>query len=148
MRLGPALASGIVGACALTLIHEAARHSIPHAPHVNVLGERAIRRIADALGSRPPGEMSLYAGALVGELVSNSLFYALSGLGGAKHATRTGALLGIAGGLGAVTLPEPLGLGRQPHRKTPATELMTLAWYGLGGLAAGAAYERLEAGAG
>ena len=90
MRLGPALASGIVGACALTLIHEAARHSIPHAPHVNALGERAIRRIADALGGRPPGELSLYAGALVGELASNSLFYALSGLGGAKHATRTG----------------------------------------------------------
>ena len=133
-----ALGSGLVGAFALTLIHETARRYIDDAPRMDVVGMRAIGRTMRAVDVHPPP--ALHEAALVGDLVTNSAYYALVGAGGRDAALRNGALLGLAAGLGAVFLPERLGLGRQPTENTPATELMTVAWYLAGGLAAGAAY--------
>jgi hypothetical protein len=144
MHVGAALVSGLMGACALTVIHESARHALPHAPRVDAIGKRALKRSARALDVRPPHGQNLYLASLAGEVVSNSLYYALVALGGPRRALPVGALLGAAGGIGAITLPQPLGLGRQPEQKSPATELMTVAWYTLGGMAAGAAYARLS----
>ncbi len=75
--------------------------------------------------------------------MSNSLYYSLVGLlgGSAPQAAwswRAAAGRPPASGAGAVVLPPVMGLGRQPHRKTPMTELLTVAWYTLGGLAAAA----------
>jgi hypothetical protein len=136
-----ALGSGLVGAFALTLIHETARRYIDDAPRMDVVGMRAIGRTMRAVDVDPPP--MLHEAALVGEMLSNSAYYALVGAGGREAALRNGALLGLAAGLGAVFLPERLGLGRQPTENTPSTELMTVAWYLAGGLAAGAAYRAL-----
>jgi hypothetical protein len=136
-----ALGSGLVGACALTLIHETARRFIDDAPRMDVLGMRALSKAAHAVDVDPP--VPLHEAALVGDLVSNSLYYSLVGAGDSGDALRNGALLGLAAGLAAVYLPEPLGLGRQPTEDSPQTQLMTVAWYLLGGLAAGAAYSAL-----
>ena len=136
-----ALGSGLVGACALTLIHETARRFIDDAPRMDVLGMRALSKAARAADLDPP--VPLHEAALVGDLVSNSLYYSLVGAGSRREALRNGALLGLAAGLGAVYLPEPLGLGRQPTEDSPQTQLMTVAWYLVGGLAAGAAYSAL-----
>ena len=136
-----ALGSGLVGACALTLIHETARRFIDDAPRMDVLGMRAVAKTMRAARFEPP--VQLHEAALVGDLVSNSLYYSLVGAGSRREALRNGALLGLAAGLGAVYLPEPLGLGRQPTEDSPQTQLMTVAWYLVGGLAAGAAYRAL-----
>jgi hypothetical protein len=137
-----ALAGGLAGACALTLIHEAARRVMPDvAPRMDVLGMRAIAKTARAVDAEPP--VPLHEAALVGDLVSNSVYYSLVAAGGREDALRNGALLGLAAGIGAVVLPERLGLGRQPTEHTPATQLMTVAWYLAGGLAAAAAYRAL-----
>ena len=136
-----ALGSGLVGAFTLTLVHETARRFIDDAPRMDVVGMRAIARTMQAAGAEPP--VPLHEAALVGDILTNSLYYGLVGLGGREGALRNGALLGLAAGLGAVFLPEPLGLGRQPTEDSPQTELMTVAWYLLGGLAAGAAYGAL-----
>jgi hypothetical protein len=136
-----ALGSGLVGAFTLTLVHETARRFIDDAPRMDVVGMRAITKTLQAAGTEPP--VPLHEAALVGDIVTNSLFYGLVGLGGGGDGLRNGALLGLAAGLGAVFLPEPLGLGRQPTEDSPQTELMTVAWYMLGGLAAGAAYQAL-----
>ena len=134
-----ALGSGLVGAFALTLIHETARRLAPEsAPRVDVLGMRAIAKTLRAVDAEPP--VPLHEAALVGELVSNSVYYSLVGVGSRGDALRNGALRGLAAGLGAVFLPGPLGLGRQPT-EAPATQAMTVAWYVAGGLAAGAAYQ-------
>jgi hypothetical protein len=77
-------------------------------------------------------------------VVSNSLYYALVAAGEPARSVRRGLMLGLIGGIGAVVLPPLLGLGQQPHRKTPATELMTVAWYTLAGLAAGATNQMLQ----
>jgi hypothetical protein len=136
-----ALGSGLVGACALTLIHETARRYFDDAPRMDVVGMRAIARTLRAVDVNPP--IPLHEAALVGDIVSNSIYYGLVGVGDSEDALRNGALLGLAAGLGAVFLPEPLGLGRQPARNSTETNLMTVAWYLLGGLAAGAAYRAL-----
>jgi len=136
-----ALGSGLAGAVALTLIHETARRVAPQsAPRMDVLGMRAIAKAARAVGDEPP--VPLHEAALVGDLVSNSVYYSLVGAGRREDALRNGALLGLAAGLGALFLPGPLGLGRQPT-DAPATQAMTVAWYVAGGLAAGAAYAAL-----
>jgi len=137
-----ALGSGLVGACALTLIHEAARRFLDDAPRMDVLGMRAVAKTMRAVDVEPP--VALHEAALVGDLVSNSIYYSLVGAGSREDALRNGALLGLAAGLGAVVLPERLGLGRQPTEDSPQTQLMTVAWYLLGGLAAGAAYRALS----
>jgi hypothetical protein len=139
-----AMGSGLVGACALTLIHEAARRYIDDAPRMDVVGMRAIAKTMRAVDVLPP--VPLHEVALVGDLVSNSFYYGLVGVGAREDALRNGALLGLAAGLGAVFLPEPLGLGRQPSSNSTGTQLMTVAWYLLGGLAAGAAYQSFSSG--
>jgi len=136
-----ALGSGLVGACALTLVHEAARRYIDDAPRMDVVGMRALAKTLRAVDVEPP--LPLHEAALVSDIVSNSLYYGLVGLGDAEDGLRNGAALGLAAGLAAVYLPEPLGLGRQPAKNSTETTLLTVAFYLLGGLAAGAAYQAL-----
>lgn len=138
-----ALGSGLVGACALTLVHETARRYIEDAPRMDVVGMRAITKTLRAVDVEPP--VPLHEAALVGEVLSNSLFYGLVGLGDAEDGLRNGAALGLAAGLAAVYLPEPLGLGRQPAKNSTETNLLTVAFYLLGGIAAGAAFQALSA---
>ena len=141
-----AIGGGVIGAGVLTAIHESARRVVPGAPRVDVIGMRAIRRPIEAMGKRPPRGRTLHKMALGGDLIANAAYYALVGVGRPENAIKRGLALGLAAGLGAALLPPVIGLGRQPHRRTPATQLMTVAWYTLGGLAAAGAY-RLFGGA-
>ena len=139
-----ALASGLAGACALTAIHQTARGLTPDAPRMDVLGMRAIDRSARAVGVEPPAGANLYAAAMGGDILFNSLYYSLVGMGGPDGAWLRGAALGLTAGVGAVLLPGPLGLGTGPSRRTPQTALMTVALYLAGGLAAAAACRALD----
>src|ERR1044072_5834857 len=136
-----ALGSGLVGAFTLMLVHETARRFIDDAPRMDVVGMRAITKAVQAAGGEAPGP--LHEAALGGDIVTNSLWSGLVGLGSREDGLRNGAILGLAAGLGAVFLPEPLGLGQQPTEDSPQTELMTVAWYLVGGPGAGAAYNAL-----
>lgn len=144
MRVARALASGAAGAVALNLVHETARRFLPAAPHVHRVAMRAIARPARRMGRRPPRRRALYGWALAGDLVGNSLYYALVGLGRPEHPWARGGALGLAGGLSALVLPGPLGLGRRSVARTRATRLMTVGWYVLGGLTAAAAFSALR----
>jgi hypothetical protein len=135
-----ALGSGLVGAVALNLVHETARQFISDAPRVDVLGKRAIAGAYGAMGLEAPPDDELYALALAGDIASNSLYYSFVGMGERRNALLLGALLGLGAGVGAVALPGKLGLGDEPSARTPSTQAMTIAWYTIGGLAAGAAY--------
>lgn len=131
-----AFASGVTGALTLTLVHETARRCLPNAPRMDVLGMRAIAKGMSQLNERPPGEKELFKYSLVGDIISNSLYFSLIGTG--RKAWWRGAALGMAAGIGGVLLPGPLGLGEEPSGRTPQTKVMTVAWYLLGGLAAAA----------
>ncbi len=138
MRKRHAFASGAVGAASLTLLHETARRLIPHAPRVDVLGMRALARSMRRIDQNPPSRDQLYWLALVGDLVSNSLYYSLVGIGDKRYIWHRGVALGAAAGLGTVMLPRIVRLGGQPDRQTPVTQILTLTWYLIGGLMAAA----------
>jgi hypothetical protein len=135
-QIPASLGAGIAGAVVLTLIHETARHLMDDAPRMDELGERALVKMIEASGHRPPGEPALHRLALAGDIATNSLFYALVGKG--KDAWLRGGLLGALAGMGAAYLPPYLGLGNPPHGSNPKTQLMTIAYYLSGGLAAAA----------
>jgi hypothetical protein len=110
---------------------------------MDVLGMRALARGAHAMRRTPPGGRHLYRASLAGDLAANSLYYGLVGVGTAP--VRTGLLLGLAAGIGALQLPPLMGLGTAPHAHSRANQAMTIAWYALGGLVAGAVHRSLTA---
>ena len=144
MSIAKAILSGFVGACTLTLLHETARRLDPNAPRMDILGMRAISKSLQAVGEQPPDNIKLHRAALVGDLLANSLYYSLVGVGSEKSVWLRGAGLGIAAGVGGVMLPEPMGLGAGPSGRTNATRAMTVGWYLAGALAAAAAYRLLQ----
>src|SRR3954453_18867204 len=105
MSLLKALEAGAAGAATVTFLNESARRIVPHAPRMEVIGKRALARSMEAIGMEPPRRKELYQAAILGDLVSNGLFYSLVGVGRARHAWRRGLLLGLAAGLGAAALP-------------------------------------------
>lgn len=139
---GRALAAGAFGAIVLTAIHQLGRATMEHPPRMDVVGRRALRRGAKPLGVRL-GKRDAQRWSLAGDLVSNALYYALATRGSPANAPWRGALLGAVAGLGGVFLPGPLGLGRRPSRARTSTSASTVAWYALGGLAAGLAARRM-----
>jgi hypothetical protein len=130
-----ALRSGFAGAAAVTALHQLAKYSTPKAPRMDTLGRRGLARVMRASGLKPPRGDRLQAAALLADLASNSLYYAL--IGRSRRPVLRGALLGALAGWGAVSAPPKLGLGWLPSRKTRDTKRMAFALYLLGGLAAG-----------
>ena len=143
MSVAKSILSGLIGASTLTVLHETARRVIPQAPRMDLLGMRAISKSLRALGEQPPERRRLHRVALIGDLIANSLYYSLVGMGRKENVFRRGAGLGLAAGLGGVMLPEPLGLGGAPSGRTPATKVMTVGWYLAGALAAATAFRLL-----
>ena len=129
-----ALGGGIAGACAVTLLHEAVRRIVPEAPRLDLLGMKAISKGLKAMGTKEPDDDKLFTWALAGDIVSNSIYFSLAGVGKEKDVWLKSSLLGLAAGVGAVVLPEPLGLNSQHTNKTVSTKLMTIGLYIAGAL--------------
>jgi len=144
MRTLEAVASGLAGAVALTLVHESARKLIPKSPRADVLGMRATAKVIRAFGYKPPAKRRLRKVAMIGDVASNTLYYSLIAAGGERRAWALGPALGAAAGLGAVALPGLLGLGERPTRRTWSTAAMTIGWYFVGGVAAAGAYKAIR----
>ncbi|MDJ0366083.1 hypothetical protein QMK33_13040 [Hymenobacter sp. H14-R3] len=137
------LAAGFAGVLALTALHETARRLRPaDAPRMDVLGERGLRKLLGLADLPQPDGDTAYTATMLGDVLSNGLYYSL--VGSSKHSLRRGLLLGAAAGVGGVVLPGPLGLGNGPSNRTPQTQAMTVAWYTVGGLVAGAVAQRLR----
>jgi hypothetical protein len=129
-----ALGGGVAGALAVTLIHESVKRIVPQAPRMDLLGMNAIAKGLNAAGWKTPGGNTLYAMALAGDLVSNALYYSIAGIGKEKNIWLRSSLLGLAAGIGAVTLPGPLGLNERHSNRTLTTQLMTVGLYVTGAL--------------
>lgn len=144
MSFAKALIGGLAGACAVTLINETARKFIKDAPRLDILGKRAIAFPLMEADIEPPPNSRLYWYTLGGDILTNTLYYSLIGLGDQKNVWKNGALLGLLAGAGAVALPKPLGLGEEMTARTKDTQKMTVAWYLAGGLAAAAVFQALS----
>lgn len=130
--------SGAIGALALTAVHETGRRRLPYAPRMDVLGMRALRRLPVFAHERPRSAR-LQRWALAGDLVANSLYYAAVPAASSASTWARAAALGLAAGVGALALPERMGLGEAPNSQRWANKAMTVAWYVAGALATAAA---------
>jgi len=144
MRTLTALEGGLAGACALTIVHELVKRAVPAAPRMDLLGMTAIAKVLKSFGKNPPRERSLYYITMAGDIVSNSLYYSLAGVGKKKNSILRGTLLGLAAGLGAILLPKPMGLNPSYSSRTVQTQVMTVAWYTLGGFVSALIMNKLE----
>ncbi|QHT70274.1 hypothetical protein GXP67_28300 [Rhodocytophaga rosea] len=144
MKATQVIGSGLAGAIALNILHETARRFIPQAPRMDILGMRAISKLMQKADAPPPQGEKLYWLAIAGDVISNAAYYSLTASDKPKNVWLKGALLGLGAGLGAVTLPGPMGLGTQPSGRTNNTKIMTVAWYLAGGLATAAAFQLLK----
>ncbi len=143
MKLLPSLAAGFTGAIALNLLHETVRRLRPQdAPRMDLLGERGLRQILAKADAPQPDDQQAYLLTMAGDVLSNGVYYSF--VGSDKHSLRRGLALGVAAGVGALVLPGPLGLGTAPSNRTPQTQAMTVAWYTVGGLVAGAVAKALR----
>ncbi len=133
---GVRLGSGLVGATSVAILNYAASRFLPAAPRLDILGLQLVTAAFKKLGIRPPSGLPAQALALLGSLASNSMFYGLVGLGGPKTAWLRGGALGLAMGLGVLSLPPAFGIGKRETSRTPTTTAGTLIWYILGGILA------------
>jgi hypothetical protein len=135
--------AGAVGAVTTNVLHEAVRRLTREAPRVDLLGMQALTKLVGAFGAAAPTGRTLYAITLLGDLASNTLYFALVGAGGSAWALRTGTSLGIVAGVGAVGLPPRLGLAAVTTNRTPLTQALTVGLYVAGGVTAGVALRAL-----
>jgi hypothetical protein len=127
---GPSIAGGALGAASLTLIHELLRHFLKDAPRVDALGMQTLSKLG-------VGPDKLYSKAMAADLVSNAMFYSLAGMSNPQTAPVAGLALGALAGVGAVLAPQHLPLDESTTSRTRKTQILTVALYTLGGLAAG-----------
>src|SRR5690349_3189511 len=139
-----ALGGGLAGAFAVTLIHETVKRVVPEAPRMDLLGMNAIQKGLNKAGIKKPSDDRLFTWALVGDLVSNSLYYSMAGFGRDKNVWLRSSLLGLAAGIGAVTLPGPMGLEERHSNKSLSTQLITVGLYVAGAVATAAVMKWLN----
>jgi len=143
MTMLRSLAAGFAGAIALNALHETVRRLRPQdAPRMDLLGERGLRQLLAKADAPQPNDQQAYLLTLAGDVLSNGFYYSF--VGNDKRSLRRGLALGVAAGVGGVLLPGPLGLGTAPSNRTPQTQAMTVAWYTIGGLVAGAVAKALR----
>lgn len=135
---------GLAGACTLTLLNESVKKLDKDAPRMDLLGMNAVARLMKGNNILTQTAGKLFPIALVGDLVSNSLYYSMADTGDKKNTLVRGALLGLGAGLGAVVLPKTLGLNDDATTRTLKTKVLTVTWYVIGGLAAAAAINLLD----
>lgn len=128
------LCSGLAGAVAATATQQALKATVPDAPRMDVLGMRGIRKVLESLHVPVPNGRDLFNSALVGDLICNSLYYSPVGKKKGISALGSGLSLGLMAGIGALKLPQQLGLGKE--ERDPKKMALTMAIYVAGGLAA------------
>lgn len=128
------LLAGLGGALALNILHESLKKKYPDMPRIDLLGEEALQKGMGYFGHSIENPATLYKATLAGDIVSNTLYYSAIG-SGSKHTVWAKAIsLGLAAGVGAVTLPKPLGLNPEPVARNSKVKALTIGYYLAGAL--------------
>ena len=144
MKLISSIGGGLAGACALTLLHELVKRIDSEAPRMDLMGMQAVKKGIRKAEQPMPDDKSVYRIAMVGDLITNTIYYSLGVAGKRKYIWPKGALTGITAGLGAVFLPKSLGLNPAYSSRTLKTKAFTTGLYLIGGLVASAVAKRIE----
>jgi len=123
------LLAGLAGAVALNVLHETMRKNSSEAPRVDLLGEEALQKTLVYFGGAIEDEQTLYNTTLAGDIVSNTLYYSLIAAGDRKYLWPKAIFLGLSAGIGAIKLPEPMGLNPEPVAETSKKQLLTVGYY-------------------
>ncbi|MBC7450611.1 MAG: hypothetical protein H7259_03895 [Cytophagales bacterium] len=134
MKPSTVLSSGFAGAVAVSAIHETIRRIYPAAPRMDLLGKQSLAKVIHKAGGHTPTRTNMYAYTLAADLLGNTLFYSLSGIGKNKNVFAKGAALGLLAGVGAVVLPKYLGLNESYSNRTLNTKAITVGLYVIGGI--------------
>jgi hypothetical protein len=133
---------GLAGSAALTLLNQTAKKVTPDAPRLDLLGQNALAKFVK--GNDMLSKTTREVFPLAGDLISNSLFFAMARGKGPTSTLVRGAFLGLGAGVAAVALPKPMGLEQENTNRNPQTQALTVAWYVLGGIIAGAVINALD----
>lgn len=139
-----ALAGGLAGAGALTVVHEVTRKLHPDAPRMDLLAKNGLAKMVRRTSGIVPSEGKLFGVSLAGDLVSNAIYYSLAGTGSKRSVWIKGALLGLAAGIGAVAVPQQMGMSNKYSNDSNEKRGLTIAFYVLGGLVAAATINLLR----
>lgn len=140
------LIAGMAGAAALNILHETLRKKYDNVPRVDLVGKEAVQKTLTHFGKPITNDNHLYQVTLAGDLLSNAAYYALIGSGKSQAVWSKSIVIGLAAGIGAVALPEPMGLDPQPVTKSNQVKLLTVGYYLFGALVTGAVLKILQKG--
>jgi hypothetical protein len=127
------LFAGLAGAVALNILHESLKNK-RDTPRIDFLGEQALQKTVRYFGGNITDTDDLYKATLAGDLISNTIYYSWIAAGKRSHIWPKAIAMGLAAGIGAVTLPEPMGLNPKPVAKTDGIQTMTVGYYLFGAL--------------
>ena len=128
------LLAGFAGAIALNVLHEGLRRKDKTAPGVGLLGEEAVQKSLQHIGLQINNEQALYGTTLAGDLLSNTLYYSVIAVGDKKYIWPKAIFLGLSAGIGAIKLPEPMGLNPEPVAETSKKQILTVGYYLFGAI--------------
>ncbi|GEN74813.1 hypothetical protein [Chryseobacterium hagamense] len=130
--------AGLGGAIALSLLHEAVRRNFDNVPEINKVGEEALNKALDKADMKITNQDQLYAATLAGDVIGNGMYYATTATSGFNIAS------GLAMGLGALALPEKLGLDEKPVAENTRKKVMTVAYYLFGAVITKFIYDKIK----
>lgn len=143
MKILKALLAGFAGSAALNILHETVRQFDSDAPRIDLIGEEALYRSLNSLNINAPMGKNLYLATLASDFISNGIYYSAIGFAGKKNLFLKAAASGLTAGLGAVNLPDKMGLDDEPVTRCNKTKVLTVAWYLIGGLVTAAVFSSL-----
>lgn len=138
------LLAGLGGAVALNILHESLKYKTDYMPRIDLLGAEALQKSLHFFGTGINDEDTLYNATLAGDIISNTLYYSLIGTGSRKHVWTRAMVYGLSAGIGAITLPEYLGLDPEPVTKSQKTKALTIAYYLAGAIVTGCTIKAID----
>jgi len=122
------LSAGLAGAVALNMLHESLKNKRT-TPRIDFLGEQALQKSVRYFGGNITDTDDLYKITLAGDIISNTIYYSWIAAAKRQNLFVRAVALGLLAGVGAVKLPEPLGLNPKSVAKTNQIKAMTVGYY-------------------
>lgn len=134
MNMLKSLVAGFAGAAALNILHETLKKLDPEAPRIDLVGEEAVKKSAEAMDLNAPTGNSLYGITLAGDVLTNATYFAAIGMGSKKFMPLRAIGAGISAGMAALKAPKPLGLNEAHVANSEKRQVMTVAYYVFGAM--------------
>ncbi|MDQ8003442.1 MAG: hypothetical protein REI64_01505 [Pedobacter sp.] len=127
------MAAGLMGSVALNILHEVIRKNMSNAPKINLIGAEAVNKTLSQYGRPIQNPDDLHKVTLELDLIANAAYYSAIG-GNGKYIWPKAIAMGLSAGIGALKLPQPLGLDPTPVTATTQKQVMTVGYYLFGAL--------------